>query len=67
MRQKADTQILVRLSRDLREWIREFAQRNNATMSEVIRDAIETKRRLDQQNRIEQSRKGSEWAKPQGH
>ena len=59
MRQKADTQILVRLSRDLREWIREFAQRNNATMSEVIRDAIETKRRLDEQNRIEQSRKGS--------
>ena len=59
MRQKADTQILVRLSRDLREWIREFAQRNNATMSEVIRDAIETKRRLDEQNRIEQSRKES--------
>lgn len=59
MRQKADTQILVRLSRDLREWIREFAERNNATMSEVIRDAIETKRRLDEQNRIEQSRKES--------
>ena len=59
MRQKADTQILVRLSRDLREWIREFAQRNNTTMSEVIRDAIRTKRHLDEQNRIEQSRKGS--------
>ena len=59
MRQKADTQILVRLSRDLREWIREFSQRNNTTMSEAIRDAIETKRRLDEQNRVEQSRKGS--------
>jgi len=59
MRQKADTQILVRLSRDLREWIREFAQRNNATMSEVIRDAIETKRREDERRPIEQSRKES--------
>ena len=46
--QRGNPRIQLRLKPETIQWLKNYAQRNNTTMSEIIREHVETLKRKDQ-------------------
>ena len=48
---RGNPKIQVRLAPETIQWLKEYAQRNNTTMSEILREYVEKLKREDQRKK----------------
>ena len=56
MRKKSDSVFQIRLPSEMHQWLKDYAGRSNTSMSEVVKDALETvwKKDVIQQGKMEE-------------